>query len=1074
MANTGYSQLLDKEVTISLKDVTLETALLELGKVAEVKFAYSLDQMNVKVRVSVEAERTPLRRVLDKLLIPHKIRYKISDRDLTIFLKRSEGQDSQQSLNTHSGSGRQLFEVSGIVKDVNQQPMAGVNVLVKGTTNGTSTDSDGRYVLSVQSKDDVLVFSFIGYTSMEVKVNSQVAINVVLVEDVNTLKEIVVNAGYWEVKERENTGSISKLESDQIAKQPVNNFLQAMQGRLTGVYITQSSGVPGSNFNVQVRGRNSIASGNDPLYIVDGIPYPSGTFSSTFTTGSLFGSAGSSPLSALSPENIESIEVLKDADATAIYGSRGANGVILITTRKSLEGSAKFTLNVNKGISDMPRRMDLLNTQEFISMRKEAFRNDNRTPTVSNAPDLMVWDTTRYTDWQDEFIGGQAGFTNVSASLAGGSNGTRYVFNNAYQNQGTVFPGDARYHRGTSHLSFSNSAIDNKLNSSFDISFNAEKNRIQPIDLTSNALILAPNAPKLYDDNGNLNWQNSTWTNPLAYLKQTYESVTSNIIASAEVGYKIFDGIEVKSRFSYNELRTKEKSLLPSTFYDPAFKATAQYASSTFNTSSYNSWILEPQITYQKKLNRIDLNLLAGGTLQNTNREQLIQSATNFASDALIDDINAAGTVDVLAFNKSQYRYSAFFGRINTVFDGKYILNLTARRDGSSRFGPQNRFANFMAAGAAWIFSNENFVRNNLAFLSFGKLRASYGTTGNDQIGDYGYLNTYQSSNAYLNSGTLVPTRLYNPDYAWEINRKFEAAIDLAFFSDRINFKTNFYSNRSSSQLVGYPLPATTGFPSVQANLDATVQNTGWEFELATLNVSQNRLTWKTELSMTIPRNKLISFPGLESSTYSTRYEVGEPLTISKRLKLIGVNPETGVFEFEDMNDDGSITSADKMHIVNVAVEYYGGINNSIRFGNFQFDLFFQFVKQNGYNFESLLFSYPGTRSQQPVRVLERWTESGDVAAVQRFASSNSSVSAAQANYRDSDRVIEDASFIRLKNINLSYTFSKSMLKAFECRLYIQAQNLFTITNYYGLDPESMSNSLPALRTFTGGLQITL
>lgn len=479
LAHSGYAQLLEKEITLHVSDVSFEEALHQLGVQSKIRFAYSLDQLSIKENVSVHASQTPLRQVLDELLTPFNVHYKVHDHETTISLKR-KNKSPEPPDHFQGALAVPRRQVTGIVRDVAQQPMAGVNVLVKSTTNGTTTDAEGKFEISAEP-GDALIFSFIGYTSVERQLADIPHLEIVLYEDVNTLNEVIVNAGYWKVNEREATGSISKLDARQINNQPVSNVLQSMQGRLTGVYITQNSGIPGSNFNVQVRGRNSIAAGNDPLYIVDGIPFPSGTLSTTFTSGTLFGSPGSNPLSTLSPDNIESIEVLKDADATAIYGSRGANGVILITTKRAAEGKPKLAVNVNRGVSAVSRKMKLMNTSQYIEMRKEAFRNDNATPNLSSAPDLVAWDTTRYTDWQEELIGGNAELTNLSAVFSGGTRDHNFVFNNTYQDQGTVFPGDAKYKRGSSHLSLNHSFLEEKITAAFDITFNTDKNAMQPM-----------------------------------------------------------------------------------------------------------------------------------------------------------------------------------------------------------------------------------------------------------------------------------------------------------------------------------------------------------------------------------------------------------------------------------------------------------------------------------------------------------------------------------------------------------------------------------------------------------------
>lgn len=401
-------------------------------------------------------------------------------------------------------------------------------------------------------------------------------------------------------------------------------------------------------------------------------------------------------------------------------------------------------------------------------------------------------------------------------------------------------------------------------------------------------------------------------------------------------------------------------------------------------------------------------------------------------------------------------------------------MNLTGRRDGSSRFGPENRFADFGALGVAWILSNETFLKGNRT-LSFAKLRGSYGITGNDQIGDYGYLDTYiLSGNRYNGIEGLEPSRLFNPNFSWEVNRKLEGALEVGFFRDRIFLEAGYFFNTSSNQLVGIPLPGTTGFNLIQANLDAKIENSGLELSLTTKNFTGD-FHWTSGFNISLIRNKLKEFPGLETSTFSNRYVIGEPLDIKKLYGFSGLDTRTGTYGFNDFNQDGQITSGDDREAIrNFNPEFYGGFNNQLNFRNWELSLFFQFVKQEGWN-NNYLFGQPGALGNRPVAVLDRWQGPGDDAPYQRFSSgADQEASRAYGRYASSTAAVGDASYIRLKNVAMAYTLKPDALEAIECRIFVHGQNLLTITGYDGIDPEfSAAGYLPPLRTVTAGVEVS-
>lgn len=952
-------------------------------------------------------------------------------------------------------------------------PMTGVLVKVKRQTTATVSGEDGNYTI-VANATDILIFSFTGFKTLEIPISGKAMVNAAMQEDITDLQEVTVNAGYYSVKEKERTGSIAKIKAADIEKQPVSNPLAAMQGRMAGVNITQTSGIPGGGFNIQIRGINSIRSeGNDPLYIVNGVPYSSQSLGNNDVSGNSFAGL-SSPLSTINPADIESIEVLKDADATAIYGSRGANGVVLITTKKGKQGKTKFDIKAYTTVGTVTQKSDLLNTQQYLAMRREAFTNDAITDYPENAYDINgTWDQSRNTDWQKELIGGTAYINNFQASVSGGSAATQFLVSGTYRRETTVFPGESHYGRGTFHSSLNHKSEDDKFNLMFSADYAGDKNTLPGTDFTAAAITLAPNAPALYDSSGNLNWQNGTFQNPLGNLESEYLNNTNNLIANTLLSYKFLPGFELKASLGYNDLRLSESRTRPSTMFSPFMDLTSADSQVSKNEGKRSSWIVEPQLSWQKKWGDAEINILAGTTFQSQKQKSFAVQGTGFAGNSLISSISAAKTITILRDDVTEYKYNAFFGRVNINFNERYLLNLTGRRDGSSRFGPENRFANFGAIGTAWIFSNEAFLKNNI--LSFGKLRSSYGITGNDQIGDYQYLDTYQvSTNIYDGITGIQPTRLFNPDFGWETNKKFEAAIELGFLNDRIFLTAAFFKNRSSNQLVGIPLPGTTGFASLQANLDATVENKGWEFEWRTVNVKTKKLNWSTSANITLPKNKLVEFPGLEGSTYENIYVIGESLNVQQLYHYTGIDSETGLYTFEDVNNDGQYNADDRKSIKDTSPKYYGGLSNSLTYKNWNLDFLFQFVKQEGLSIVSR-FPVAGNFSNQPVQVLNHFPVDNNPSAIQQYATAdNFYATQAQDRYLRSDASITDASFVRLKNVSVSYAIPTTWSESFTGKIYIQGQNLLTFTKYKGADPENQSPFfLPPLKQFTIGIQLT-
>lgn len=1070
-AHEADAQLLEKRISITLGNVTLQTALHRIEEEANFRFAYSEDQLNLDELVSIRAEQQSLGEILENLFTPRQIQFKVHEKEQTITLRRISGQSEikKNKMDFLPDGAR----VSGKVTAGNPpEPLAGVNVIIKGTSSGTTTDADGRFSIMAE-EEDVLVFSFIGYTSFEAIVSNRTIIDVFLLEDSKNLSEVVVNAGYYTTTRNSQTSNIGRIEASDIQKQPVQNFAAALQGRIPGLEIVQQTGVPGGNFKVRIRGTSSIANGNEPLYIVDGVPFTSTSLSAPETSGSILGGQGASPLAGINPSDIASIEVLKDADATAIYGSRGSNGVILITTKKGTPGNTRVDFNFYAGAGVVASKMDLLNSKEYLRMRREAFANDKITPTAANARDLILWDTTRQTDWQKTLIGGTAQILDGQLGISGGDKQTQFTFGTGYHRETTVFPGENSDQRISLHSSITNTY--KKLKTSFSVNYAVNQTNLLKQDLTSRALSLPATAPALYDDTGKLSWVNwsSTYENPVAFLNRKYESTAGNLIGNLVLSYDLLPNLSVKTSLGYTSLSTKAVTVTPlsSLAPDPTLQG-----SSTFLNSSFNNWVAEPQINWKPAIGIHKFDVLAGTTFLEQSSETLAQTATGFASEALMKNLASATTRTIGTNSNSQYRYQAFFGRINYSILGRYFLNITGRRDGSSRFGPGNQFATFGAVGAAWVFSEESFLKTALPFISFGKLRASIGTSGNDQIGDYQYLDSYKSSGGpYLGTIGLQPDRLSNPNFAWETNKKFEVGLEFGFLRDRIQSTICYYQNNSSSQLVGFPLPATTGFPSIQGNFPATVRNSGVEIEISTRILEVSALKWSASVNMSVPRNELVEFPNLAAfPAYANLYAVGQPLAIRKLYNYTGIYPTTGVYTFLDYNGDGTYTQDDRQIIRFIGPDYYGGLLNSFQYKGFQLDFMFQFVKQTGYNY-SAIFDTPGTLANQPKLVMDRWTAEGSTARFQRFGTTGDPV-IGYSRFISSQESVGDASYVRLKNVSFSYTIPKQWADKMSlagARIFIQGQNLLTITSYEGLDPETQGAQLPPLKVISGGFHLT-
>ena len=1073
-------------INLSFENAPLETVLKDIEKQTGYTFFYRTNWVKQAKKVTVKASNLSLQQALELCFKGQPLDYSVSGKIITIAVKNEKGIVEKKK---EEGRADVLVNIKGKVVSPKGEPVAKATVSIKGTEQNTMTDGEGQFSLENVIEDAVLIISSVGYESVEIRTNGKSFINAVLQIKITSLDEFQVIA-YGQTTKRFNTGNVSSVKAADIEKQPVNNPLLALQGRVPGMEISQATGVAGSGITIQVRGKNSYKNGNDPLYIIDGVPYASQNLPG-LSSALIFGNgnlAPSSPFSYINPADIESIDVLKDADATAIYGSRGANGVILITTKKGKVGDTKISLNAQSGFGKVPSKLHLLDTRQYLEMRNEAFKNDGAAPDPNVDYDLTLWDTSRDTDWQKELIGGTAKYNDIQATVSGGNANTQALIGTGYHRETTVFPRDFDDTKASVHFNIVNATNNKKLKVMLSAIYNYDNNRLPGYDLTDQAMKLPPNAPQLYNEDGSINWApnmggSSTWpkSNPAAMLLLGYKRKTNNLISNGSVSYKILPGLEAYTSFGFTNMQTNEVETVPLTVMDPSTWPSRQRRSS-FTDNRITSWIIEPQLTYSRKVFKGNLKILVGGTIQkNLSTGQAID-ASGFNSDLVLEDIKSATNISIVSSTYSMYRYSAFFGRINYNWEEKYLINITGRRDGTSRFGPSKRFHDFGAVGLGWIFTNEPFVK--IPYLSYGKLRGSYGTTGSDQVGDYTYMDLYASGSGvpYMGTTILGPTRLFTPDLAWEETKKAEAGVELGFLKDRILFFASAYYNRSTNQLITYPLAAVTGFTSINKNLNALIGNKGLELELRTQNIVLKNFKWNSSLNVTINRNKLISGPDELGTDFKKK--IGHPLSSQFVYRFAGVDPITGLYQITDAK--GAMTQnpdplTDKNYLIDLTPKFYGGFQNSVTYKILQLDIHFLFVK--GKTGGTYLYNFipgnlnNGAGGNQPVSVLDRWQKPGDVKFYQRF-SQNQRLVKLLNNVSESNLIYEDASYIRLRNVSLSLQLPdrwKAKIKAESARIYIQGQNLFTITGYHGLDPETTSStSLPVLRVVTVGLQLTL
>ncbi|MBL4678006.1 MAG: SusC/RagA family TonB-linked outer membrane protein [Mucilaginibacter sp.] len=1076
-----------QKVSLNEKNADLKTVFKELRKQTGYDFICTEALFNTAKKVTIQTNGE-LKEVLDQVFDGQPLSFSLTDKTVVV---------SEKELSFIQKAKAYLAQVTIMAKVTDElgNPMVGVTVKIKDANQAVTTDSRGNFTITVPNEQTVIGFSYVGFEPVELQAKSIVnGSAIILKPNTTNLKEVVINKGYYSEKEILTTGDVSKITAADIDKKIISNTLQALQGTVPGLYVEQQNGAPDGVFNIQIRSKNGIYNGNDPFYEIDGVPYQSQLPVSLFGP-SIKLRTSTNPLIFINPYDIESIEVLKDADATAIYGSRAANGAILITTKKGKVGKLTLNVDARTGISSISEasKGKLLNTQQYLEMRREAFKNDGLpVPSFSTNPsdrnfDINgFWDQSRYTDWANVLSGKTAQNSTINVNLSGGTTNTQYLIGVNYSRQSMSYPtligGDNAVQKPEIHFNLNTTSTDQKFKLSFTGTFLTDQNRLPNLNFGS-AFTLAPDAPPVFNPDGSLNWapiqpgQAGTWTNPLAGAYQQSNNNVTTLNTNAVISYKFFPGLTLSGNVGYSRVNGNNSQITPIIFRDPGTNPIS--GSSQFQFSNTSNWIAEPKLDYNKSFKKHNIAVTVGSTWQNNTNSTVNLSGSNYSSDALLNDPASAGTIRTSS-QISQYLYNGAYGRIHYDFDGKYIINLTARRDGSNRFGPGHQFGNFGSVGAAWNFGDEGFIKKSIPILSSGKLRGSYGITGNDQIGDYQYLDVYSSlTNTYQGGKGLIPVSQYNKDLAWEKDAKLEIGLDLGFFNERLNGKFSYYRNRSGNQLSGLGTSIVTGFDAIPYNLPIVVQNSGWELAISSINVKSESFFWQSTFNISINKNvlKSVSNPYNDPGLANLQKYIGQAIVDRVQVyRFAGVNPQNGLYQFYDAK--GNITQTPDAdadtHFISLQPKFFGGFGNTIGYKEFSLDVQFSFVDQRAPGLITTLQNIPGYAFNQPVGVLNRWQKPGDVAAYMKFTEKYTPTFSYAAS---SDWAYPDAPYIRLRSLSLAWKIPESYrrkLQFSDASVFLQGQNLLTITKYKDGDPETHSLLYPPPQIWSLGLKVSL
>ena len=987
----------------------------------------------------------------------------------------------------------QGIRISGRVISVQDgQPLPGVNIAVKGTTNGVSTDASGNYSISVLGNNAVLVFTAIGLVSQEQAVGKRTVVNVQMQESINELTQVVVT-GYNSTQRKDITGSIASVSPEKFKDIPVTSLDQALQGQAAGVAVTQSSGTPGGGISVRIRGNTSISASNQPLYIVDGIQVQNGAL----TTG--YGGQNDNALALINPNDIESMQILKDASAKALYGSRAANGVVVITTKRGKANQkTTITADVQRGVTDVVKRPDLLNASQLLDLQREAVTNAGQDPDklglIKGVTDGIN------TNWLDMVLR-KGIFQQYQVSAQGGSERTRFYVSGNYRDEEGVLINN-RFTRMSGTVNLDHKATE-KLSFSTNISMaRAKNNRVTGDNNLNGIYSSATNSLPFYspyNEQGQLygpgddNYAGFPNFNPVGEaLLQRQEVLTVKLLAGLTATYAFLPNLILRSKAGIDYNSIIENLYYPTTTSTGGFfPSLGQQGYGEYTTKLFANFTNSNTLSYNTVLSGTHTISALGGIeiVKRTNRASFVDGKIFPSNDFTY--ITSAGLVDQGSSSLVNSGLFSVLGEVKYDYKEKYLVSLTSRYDGSSRFGPNRQFGYFPSGSVAWRISEEAFM-TKYRFLDDLKLRASYGFIGNEQIGNYLFLGTWAAT-TYSGSSGLGPSSLPNPNLQWERTREANIGLDASFFNGRLSATLDVYSNVTDKLLFNQPIPFTSGFGTVQGNIGST-SNRGIELTISTINIDRNGLRWSTNLNLSQNQNKVVYlvtdknvFQGYQASGATATNVVlpGQPLGTFWGLKFLGVDPATGNAIYDDKNGDGRITQDDGQVIGNAQPKLFGGFTNRFTYKGFDFSGFFQFSYGNhtlNLTKQSSVNSGSSIQFNQNIDALKRWQKEGDITSVPRYVYNNT--------YNDylSSRFLEDGSYLRLKNVTIGYNLAKkwvNKVKLANVRIYASATNLWTYTKYSGPDPELSTldgsttaqgidfNTLPQIKTLMGGLTVT-
>ena len=1092
VAASGYSQT----VSFTGKKVPLEKVFAAVEKQTGYVFFFDEKLLNDARPVSIEAEKVPLEQFLQRLLADQPFRYLFQNKTIVISRKLtalpSPGADT-------SAPQVKMIMVGGVVFGEGNQPLSGASITTKATGKSIITNARGQFEFASIPVNTVLVFSFIGYGSREVAVNeSSPGLIVRLPLAVSVLDEEVVK-GYGRTSTRFATGNIVKVSGEDISRQTGMNPLLALEGRVPGMTLIPTQGYANSPVKVEIRGRNTFNPTlvSDPLYVIDGVPLVILDAQNTTTNasyergspgfvqaGNSVLTGGQSPLFSINPRDIESITVLKDVDATAIYGARGANGVVLITTKKGKAGKTQLGVDVRQVISYSPKYHEILNTEQYLNMRREALRNDGLGLTLANAPDVIGFDNNRYTDWQRE-VWGTGKTTTIGVSLSGGDDRTSFRLGGTVDEGREILTLKGSTQRLNITLGLNHRSQDQKLRIAFSAVYGYTKvDAIQSPNVTT----LPPNAPPIYGTDGRLNYKDWNAAGiggrfPFRNIYDPLETRTNLLNASMGVTYQVIKGMDLSFRAGYSQAQGSNNSIQSIASQNPINNP---LGSNLFGNTKMSNWNLDPEMIYTKFIGSGRLEVLVGGTLQTSIMSSQLVQGLGYTNDALLSSISLAPVATNID-DYNQVKYLDLHARINYIWDNKYILNLTGNRSGSSNFGPGRQFGHFWSAGLAWIMTDERWIRKLLPeLISNIKINANYGVVGSQGGGAYQYLSRWSVPSAgmvlpaYNNVTPLAPIQAVNQIYQWAESNNVSADLNIYFLKDRINLGVSHYRNSCDNQITSIPTPAFTGFTSVTGNSPANVRNTGWEFSVSGQIIQQKDFMWSASFNLGFNSNKLISYPEFQYSPFYNDYRLGESLNTKYLFQYIGINPQTGQRSYIDYNKDGFISmnsntppasGVDDRYVrVDLNDKFNGGGTMMFRYKSWNLSMSFNYRKGVS------VVPFPasgGVLGNMPLDAyLGRWQKPGDNAQFPRLTT----LSATTDNwFRSSTGYYTDASYLRLNNAYLSYQFPQKMVRKAgmqSCSFSLAVQNVFTITRYKGLDPGRGINALPLPRSIAAGLTL--